>query len=73
MLISLMPSLDQQYNGWQSNAKHTLPNPTNTNTQSNSPNVPCYGYVPVKTVEYTQYIGPNGNIVKKPNLWKLYG
>jgi hypothetical protein len=73
MVIGLMPSLDQQYNGWQNGAKHTLPNPTNNNIQPTSPNVPCYGYVPIKTIKYTQRIGPNGNIVKTPDLWKLYG
>jgi len=73
MVIGLMPSLDQQYNGWQNGAKHTLPNPTNNNIQPTSPNVPCYGYVPKETIKYTQRIGPNGDIVKKPDLWKLYG
>ena len=65
-----MPSLDQQYNSWNKNTN--LPTITNTNNNTpSSPNVPNYGYIPVKTVEYNQYVGPNG-IVSLPNLWKNY-
>lgn len=68
-----MPRLDKQYEGWQKSAKHTLPNPTNTNTNNQYSPTPCYGYIPVKTTEYNQYINIiNGNIVRKPNLFKTY-
>jgi len=73
-----MSSLNQKYNNWQNGNNHSLPNPTNTNfnyNQSNNinPTSPgINGYVPIKTIEYNQYRGMNGNIVKRVNLFNTY-